>query len=78
MKPVGGSDTDRLLSDDWLISPVISLGGGEYNLQFQVSGRTDQASWVPYEVYVYTDSQTLTAANVRSVLKQPLANETWI
>ena len=75
---VGGAAIDPILSDDWLISPAITLGDGEYNLQFQVSGFRGTNDWVPYEVYVYTGTAALTAANIRSRLTQPLARETWI
>ena len=57
-------------SDDYLISPPISLGAGqEYTLYYRMGGTAAATARIPtHEVYVYTGSAELTAANLYTEL----------
>ena len=52
-------------TDDYLVSPIISLGSGqEYTLYFKAAGVWPQNTWPFYEVYVYEFDEPLTADNL--------------
>ena len=69
-EPLGMLSVEPEFSDDYLISPPVSLGSGyEYTLYYRAGGTVAAGSYSSkYEIYVYTGEEELTAANLYTVL----------